>query len=177
MILFVQVPHLAKVFADMSSLEQPWMRITHGTLFAISIDMCVLIFALRGREWWTLIFMAMSFVITLQFYKEWLLFSSDPLMAYSTLGIALIGVLAVYFLSKEVNKIAQEDDEDSITSIDDLDGIHFTPEEVEVIQLAKSGLSYQKIIDQFKGQGKTISRDRILKIRNKFKGMINSEEI
>ena len=138
--------------------------------------MCVLLFALRGREFYTLIFMLVSFVVTLQFYKDWLTFQDDPLLAYSTLGIALSGVLAIYFMSREVKRMDQEEQESNAEYVQDIDGIHFSDEEVEIIHLGKRGFTYDKIIEHFKNNGRSISRDRILKVRNKFKSLAKVEE-
>ncbi len=206
-ILFVQVPHLAKEFADMSSLTawDGWMAITHGTLFAIAIDACVLLFAIRGREIYTLIFMIISYVVTLQYYREFLNFDGDPLLAWSTLLIALSGVLAIYFLSKEVNvinreneaeakqaffkaekerkdaenntieKLLKEREEQVRAELQEQDGIVFTDDEVAVIKALKAGKTYEQIIDMMREQDKPISRDRISKIKTKFKSLHEDE--
>lgn len=110
-IVFVQAPHLANEFAEMSSLPKEWMRIAHGSLFAIAIDASVLLFAVRGREWETALFMIASFVITLQYYAEYLAFKENWLLASTTVMISMIGVLSVFFLSREINKVSQDDDE------------------------------------------------------------------
>jgi hypothetical protein len=203
-ILFVQVPHLAKEFSDMSSLGG-WMAITHGTLFAIAIDACVLLFAIRGREIYTMIFMIISYVVTLQYYREFLDFEGDPLLAWSTLLIALSGVLAIYFLSKEVNainnenetearqaffkaekerkdaesntveKLLKEREEQVRAELQEQDGIVFTDDEVAVIKALKAGKTYEQIIELMREQDKPISRDRISKIKNKFKSLHEDE--
>lgn len=171
-ILFVQVPHLAWVFADMSSLPEVWMQYTHGTLFAIAIDMCVLLFAIRGREWYTGTFMFISFIVTLQYYKGWLNFSGDWLLASSTVAIAFAGVLAIFFLSKEINRIDQEEAATRAeVEPNNVDGKVFTITEQEVIKMRTSKKTYDEIISHFKQKGETMSRDRILKIQNKFKSL------
>lgn len=107
-ILFVQAPHLANEFSLMSQLPDKRMQIAHGIVFAIAIDFAVFIFAIQGRVWQTLLFMIASFVITLKYYDEYL--SSDNLLlSGTTVMIAAIGVLAVFFLSME----AKASDSDS----------------------------------------------------------------
>jgi hypothetical protein len=191
-ILFVQVPHLAWVFSAMSSFPDEWMRLLHGTLFAISIDACVLLFALRGRELYTLTFMTASLVVTIQYYRDYINFEVDALLAWSTIFISLVGVLAVYFLSREVKAIYIE--EKAASSIDEHakrdselqailqeredavraelsgeDVLSFSADEVEIIKLRRADKSYDEIISEFQSDGKPISKDKISKTVKKFK--------
>lgn len=188
-ILFVQVPHLAWVFADMSAFPDGWARLTHGTLFAISVDASVLLFALRGREFYTSIFMGASFIVTIQYYRSFIDFQKDALLAWSTIFIALVGVLAVYFLSREVKAVHLEqaseatvdeeqrikkmlqDKEESVRSeIQSEQGaISFTDDDIEIIRLKKQDMTYDQIIEQFKKEGKPISKDKISRAVKKFK--------
>lgn len=187
-ILFVQVPHLAFVFADMSSFPQEWARVLHGTLFAISIDASVLLFAIRGREFYTSVFMGASLVVTIQYYRDYINFAVDPLLAWSTIFISLVGVLVVYFLSREVKAIDKEEQEDKRakerygekareealraeiqSELQQESGITFTDEEREIIKMRKTDATYDEIIEVFRKQGKPIGKDKISKAVKKFK--------
>ena len=66
-ILFVQVPHLTMVFAGLSELPQVYAYI-HGSLYAVSVDLGVLFFAVRGKTLQTIIFMVVSALITVEYY-------------------------------------------------------------------------------------------------------------
>lgn len=100
-IVFVQAPHLSFIFRDMSEfdLNIAWI---HGILFAIAIDACVLVFAMKGRNFQTAIFAVISFVITIQYYEKFL---TDAMSIASTIMIAASGVLAVFYLSHEIKKM------------------------------------------------------------------------
>ena len=197
-IVFVQAPHLAWVFQAMSSLGG-WMAITHGILFAIAIDACVLLFAVRGREWWTAIFMMISYIVTLQYYREFIDFNSDWLQAISTLLIGASGVLAVYYLSKEINKLDQQEKHESeLNAEEDIQkritakeleiakqwaddkkkwesetGVLFTDEDIEIVKMLKNEKTHNDIVEHFKSTDRAISKDRIGKIAKKFKSLYN----
>lgn len=112
-IVFVQAPHLSFIFRDMSEfdLNLAW---AHGILFAIAIDACVLVFAMKGRNFQTAIFAVISFVITIQYYEKFL---TTPISIASTIMIAASGVLAVFYLSHEVKKMEAEDKDRSIEKL------------------------------------------------------------
>lgn len=174
-IVFVQSPHLAKVFADFSDLPELWMKISHGALFAIAIDVCVLLFAIRGREWWTGIFMVVSYVITLRYYLSHM---ADWFSVLIILMISAAGVLAVFFLSKEVNKIDSEEREEAevealkeIKGIEEREGAHFTGEDIEVIKLKKDGKTHDEVVGHFDSTARYISHEDITDVIKRFKSL------
>ena len=107
-ILFVQAPHLANEFAVMSQLPSDWLQVLHGIIFAIAIDYAVYIFAIQGRVWQTVLFMIASFVITLNYYQDYLVFE-DPLVGGTAVMISALGVLSVFFLSHEVKRSSSDE--------------------------------------------------------------------
>lgn len=103
-ILFVQVPHLTIVFAYISELPNYWAYI-HGALYAISVDLGVLFFAVRGKTMQTVIFMLMSAVITLDYYyKEAMLRISESnyLGAFIVFLVSVAPSVLIYFISEEM---------------------------------------------------------------------------
>lgn len=103
-ILFVQVPHLTIVFAYISELPNHWAYI-HGALYAISVDLGVLFFAVRGKTMQTVIFMLMSAVITLDYYyKEAMLRISESnyLGAFIVFLVSVAPSVLIYFISEEM---------------------------------------------------------------------------
>lgn len=196
-IVFVQAPHLASEFSNMSDLPEKW-GMTHGALFAIAIDFCVLIFAMRGRTWATVLFMIISYIVTLQYYAEYIDFSQNVMRSLSTIMISSAGVLAIYYLSEEVKKIDSTDDseqqdkmiqfainkakedtaklyEDRLAAFEGGDAVTFTKDEQEIISRRRNGDTYEQIIDDFRSRGLPISSDRIKKTTDKFKGIYTSE--
>jgi len=190
-IVFVQVPHLAKVFYDFSSFPSEWLKITHGLLIAASIDACVLIFALRGREWVTGAFMTASFVITLRYYIAFMTNTFDQVVIVM---LAAISVLAVFFLSKEAKKVneeelieSQESENDRVNALlneqaeklrekfEQEKGVVFTDDEIEIIKLKKSGKTHDEVEAHFRESDRKISRNRIVDTVKKFKALYEDE--
>ena len=66
-IVFVQVPHLMIVFSSLSELPENG-ALVHGSLYALSVDLGVLFFAVRGKTVQTVIFMVISALITVEYY-------------------------------------------------------------------------------------------------------------
>lgn len=103
-ILFVQVPHLMIVFAYISELPSYWAYV-HGALYAISVDLGVLFFAVRGKTTQTVIFMLMSAVITLDYYYSEAMLrisESNYLGAFIVLLISIAPSVLIYFISEEM---------------------------------------------------------------------------
>ena len=184
-ILFVQAPHLAFEFKNMSNLGQIWEWI-HGFLFAIAIDFCVLIFATRGHRWATSIFAVISFFITIQYYNEYIDFANNFLASVSTIMIAAAGVLAIFYLCEEARKIDAEDesvDKDAerqrirkeIEKELNEPGLKFSNDELEIIKMRKEDVSYDSIIEHFKSKGSSISKDKISKTIKKFKSIYQDD--
>lgn len=190
-IVFVQAPHLMSEFMKMSDLPNYW-AVSHGALFAIAIDFCVLIFVMRGRTMATILFMVISYIVTIQYYAEYIAFNDNWFRSLSTLMIASAGVLATYYLSEEVKKIDTADDseyqknqikfavdkakmdtaklyEGRLSEFEGDGVVSFSKEDQEIILRRSQNESYQSIIDDFQSRDISISRDRIVKTVKKFK--------
>ena len=103
-ILFVQVPHLMVVFAGLSELPEVYAYI-HGALYALSVDLGVLFFAVRGKVIQTIIFMVVSALITLEYYYEEIVTrmgSQNYLGALIILLVAIAPSILIYFISEEM---------------------------------------------------------------------------
>jgi hypothetical protein len=68
-VLLVQAPHLAKVFAGLTEFT-PIFGYLHGTAFAVSLDLGILFFAIRGRVMQTTVFMVCSALVTVKYYID-----------------------------------------------------------------------------------------------------------
>jgi len=103
-ILFVQVPHLMVVFAGLTELPEVYAYI-HGALYALSVDLGVLFFAVRGKVIQTIIFMVVSALITLEYYYEEIVTrmgSQNYLGALIILLVAIAPSILIYFISEEM---------------------------------------------------------------------------
>jgi hypothetical protein len=103
-IMFVQVPHLTVVFAGLSELPELYAYI-HGVLYALSVDLGVLFFAVRGKVLQTIIFMIASALITVEYYYNEV---QERLSEENYLGALIIVIVAIapsiliYFISEEM---------------------------------------------------------------------------
>lgn len=105
-ILFVQVPHLTMVFAGLSELPQVYAYI-HGSLYAISVDLGVLFFAVRGKTLQTIIFMVVSALITIEYYYLEMLNNinnQNYLLALIIILVAITPSILIYFISEEMKE-------------------------------------------------------------------------
>lgn len=103
-ILFVQVPHLMVVFAGLSELPEIYAYI-HGALYAVSVDLGVLFFAVRGKVLQTIIFMLVSALITLEYYYEEItekISEGNYLIASVIVCVAVAPSILIYFISEEM---------------------------------------------------------------------------
>lgn len=105
-IMFVQVPHLMIVFAGLSELPELHAYI-HGALYAVSVDLGVLFFAVRGKTLQTVIFMVVSALITVEYYYAEVV---ERITEQSYLGALIIVLVAItpsiliYFISEEMKE-------------------------------------------------------------------------
>ena len=105
-IMFVQVPHLMIVFAGLSELPELYAYI-HGALYAVSVDLGVLFFAVRGKTLQTVIFMVVSALITVEYYYTEVV---ERITEQSYLGALIIILVAItpsiliYFISEEMKE-------------------------------------------------------------------------
>jgi len=169
-ILFVQAPHLANEFAAMSQLPSDWLQILHGIIFAIAIDYAVYIFAVQGRVWQTVLFMIASFVITLNYYQDYLVFD-DFLIGGTAVMISALGVLSVFFLSHEVKRSSNHEGDSKPKWADERRGLLD-----KIVELNNKLSDIEKHNDDYKEFfNKTISfspKDvEVLKARNKEKDL------
>ena len=103
-ILFVQVPHLTVVFASISELPEVYAYI-HGALYALSVDLGVLFFAVRGKVMQTIIFMVVSALITVEYYYVEVLVRLSEKNFLGALIIILVAIapsILIYFISEEM---------------------------------------------------------------------------
>lgn len=103
-IMFVQVPHLMIVFAGLSELPELYAYI-HGGLYAVSVDLGVLFFAVRGKVIQTIIFMFVSALITLEYYYLEVvnrMSGQDYLGALIIILVAITPSILIYFISEEM---------------------------------------------------------------------------
>tara|TARA_R110002020_G_scaffold153311_1_gene332702 strand:- start:80 stop:472 length:393 start_codon:yes stop_codon:yes gene_type:complete len=103
-IVFVQVPHLMVVFAGLSELPITYAYI-HGALYAVSVDLGVLFFAVRGKVIQTIIFMIVSALITIEYYYEEIISKineSNYLIAIVIILVAITPSILIYFISEEM---------------------------------------------------------------------------
>jgi uncharacterized membrane protein YjfL (UPF0719 family) len=109
-ILFVQVPHLMVVFASLSELPITYAYL-HGALYAISVDLGVLFFAVRGKVIQTIIFMIVSALITLEYYYDEItekINEGNYLIALVIVCVAIAPSILIYFISEEM-KVKRRD--------------------------------------------------------------------
>lgn len=103
-IVFVQVPHLMVVFAGLSELPITYAYI-HGALYAVSVDLGVLFFAVRGKVIQTIIFMIVSALITIEYYYEEIISKINEgnyLIAIVIILVAITPSILIYFISEEM---------------------------------------------------------------------------
>ncbi len=103
-IIFVQVPHLMIVFAGLSELPELYAYI-HGGLYAVSVDLGVLFFAVRGKTLQTIIFMVVSALITVEYYYLEVverIGSQNYLGALIIILVAITPSILIYFISEEM---------------------------------------------------------------------------
>lgn len=103
-IVFVQVPHLMIVFSKLSELPENG-ALVHGSLYALSVDLGVLFFAVRGKTVQTVIFMVISALITVEYYINQMLDRLDQGNYLGTLIVVLIAItpsILIYFISEEL---------------------------------------------------------------------------
>lgn len=105
-IMFVQVPHLMIVFAGLSELPELYAYI-HGALYAISVDLGVLFFAVRGKTLQTVIFMIVSALITVEYYYAEVvgrILEESYLGALIIILVAITPSILIYFISEEMKE-------------------------------------------------------------------------
>lgn len=105
-IMFVQVPHLMIVFAGLSELPEFYAYI-HGGLYAVSVDLGVLFFAVRGKTLQTVIFMIVSALITIEYYYSEITSKMVEQNYLVTLIIVLVAItpsILIYFISEEMKE-------------------------------------------------------------------------
>lgn len=103
-IMFVQVPHLMIVFAGLSELPELYAYI-HGGLYAVSVDLGVLFFAVRGKTLQTIIFMVVSALITVEYYYLEVverIGEQNYLGALIIILVAITPSILIYFISEEM---------------------------------------------------------------------------
>tara|TARA_X000001382_G_C3106419_1_gene158440 strand:+ start:90 stop:488 length:399 start_codon:yes stop_codon:yes gene_type:complete len=103
-IMFVQVPHLMIVFAGLSELPELYAYI-HGGLYAVSVDLGVLFFAVRGKTLQTIIFMFVSALITVEYYYLEVvnrIGEQNYLGALIIILVAITPSILIYFISEEM---------------------------------------------------------------------------
>jgi hypothetical protein len=103
-IIFVQVPHLMVVFAGLSELPTTYAYV-HGALYAVSVDLGVLFFAVRGKVVQTIIFMIVSALITLEYYYDEIMSKvgeANYLIATVIVLVAITPSILIYFISEEM---------------------------------------------------------------------------
>ena len=103
-IMFVQVPHLMVVFARLSELPELYAYI-HGGLYAVSVDLGVLFFAVRGKTLQTIIFMVVSALITIEYYYLEVvnrIGDQNYLGALIIILVAITPSILIYFISEEM---------------------------------------------------------------------------
>jgi len=103
-IMFVQVPHLMIVFAGLSELPELYAYI-HGGLYAVSVDLGVLFFAVRGKTLQTIIFMVVSALITIEYYYLEIaerIGEQNYLGALIIILVAITPSILIYFISEEM---------------------------------------------------------------------------
>lgn len=105
-IMFVQVPHLMIVFAGLSELPELYAYI-HGGLYAVSVDLGVLFFAVRGKTLQTVIFMIVSALITIEYYYSEItskMVEQNYLVALIIVLVAITPSILIYFISEEMKE-------------------------------------------------------------------------
>ena len=105
-ILSVQVPHLMVVFAGLSELPELYAYI-HGALYALSVDLGVLFFAVRGKVLQTIIFMVASALITIEYYYNEIqqrIAEQNYLGALIIVIVAIAPSILIYFISEEMKE-------------------------------------------------------------------------
>jgi len=105
-IMFVQVPHLMIVFAGLSELPELYAYI-HGALYAVSVDLGVLFFAVRGKTLQTVIFMIVSALITVEYYYAEVvgrILEESYLGALIIILVAITPSILIYFISEEMKE-------------------------------------------------------------------------
>lgn len=105
-IMFVQVPHLMIVFASLSELPELYAYI-HGGLYAVSVDLGVLFFAVRGKTLQTVIFMIVSALITIEYYYSEItskMVEQNYLVALIIVLVAITPSILIYFISEEMKE-------------------------------------------------------------------------
>jgi hypothetical protein len=105
-IMFVQVPHLMIVFAGLSELPELYAYI-HGGLYAVSVDLGVLFFAVRGKTLQTIIFMFVSALITIEYYYLEIaerIGEQNYLGALIIILVAITPSILIYFISEEMKE-------------------------------------------------------------------------
>lgn len=142
-IILVQAPHLGVVFSQMSQFEEPWSYV-HGVAYAISIDLGVLFFAVRGKVLQTVIFMIISAIITVRYYIDFIL-EADWFGILSMILIGITPSILVFFISTELD-VKEE-------SVDD-----------KILKLRNGGYTYDQIVNELKDF--KVSKDRINKVIN-----------
>jgi len=79
----------------------------HGALYALSVDLGVLFFAVRGKTLQTIIFMVASALITIEYYYNEI---QEKVAEQNYLGALIIVIVAIapsiliYFISEEMKE-------------------------------------------------------------------------
>jgi uncharacterized membrane protein YjfL (UPF0719 family) len=98
------------VFASLSELPITYAYL-HGALYAISVDLGVLFFAVRGKVIQTIIFMIVSALITLEYYYDEItekINEGNYLIALVIVCVAIAPSILIYFISEEM-KVKRRD--------------------------------------------------------------------
>ena len=143
-VFLVQAPHLAFVFAGISELPWSWLKITHGFIYAISIDIGVIYFAAKGKKAHTMIFMVVSAAVTLKYYLEKIQ-NGDVVSGVILVVIAIAPALLIYLISEELG-IREEE-----KTIED-----------QILEMKANGSTYDEIAQVLK-----VGKERISKTLKK----------
>jgi len=94
------------VFAGLSELPELYAYI-HGGLYAVSVDLGVLFFAVRGKTLQTIIFMFVSALITIEYYYLEIaerIGEQNYLGALIIILVAITPSILIYFISEEMKE-------------------------------------------------------------------------
>ena len=92
------------VFSGLSELPENG-ALLHGSLYALSVDLGVLFFAVRGKTVQTVIFMIISALITVEYYINQMqerFYQGNYLGTLIIVLIAITPSILIYFISEEL---------------------------------------------------------------------------
>lgn len=96
--MLVQTPHTAVAFADLSSLPPAWSWV-QAIVFALVIDMAILVYTVRNRVDIALGAAIIMFLINIYYYSH--LYPDYLSMGFGVLMAAVIPI-SVYYYSEEI---------------------------------------------------------------------------